>query len=105
MRISRRYVEAFKENFNVVGLTTIVAVSAATLQPLPLLVGLVVEAAYLLFVPDSKWYDVRLSKQRDLEVKNRRKRLREQIVPTLRREMQERFTHLEDMRAQLELDR
>ena len=70
-----RYLQAFKESFNVVGLTTAVAVSAATLNPLPLLAGLVAEAAYLLFVADSRWYAARLSRRYDAEVEQRRQAL------------------------------
>jgi hypothetical protein len=102
VRIARRYVEAFKENLNVIGLTTAAAVSAATVNPLPLLVSLVAEAAYLLFVPDSKWYDARLSKRYDVQLETQRKRVREQVVPTLRQAMQKRFTRLEEMRGQMD---
>lgn len=96
-----RYLEAFKENYNVVGLAGATALSAALLNPLPLLAGLVVEAAYLLFVPDSKWYEVRLSARHDAEVEARRRQLKEQIFPELSPEMQARFARLEDTRAQI----
>jgi hypothetical protein len=101
MRVTKRYVEAFKENFNVVGLSTAAAVSAATLNPLPLLVGLVAEAAYLLFVPDSKWYESRLSKRHEAEIIRRREQLKAQVLPTLRPSMQGRFARLEETRAQI----
>jgi hypothetical protein len=101
MRVTKRYVEAFKENFNVVGLSTAAAVSAATLNPLPLLVGLVAEAAYLLFVPDSKWYEGRLSKRHEAEIIRRREQLKAQVLPTLRPSMQSRFARLEETRAQI----
>jgi hypothetical protein len=101
MRRESRFVTALKERFNVLGLSTAAAVSAATLNPLPLLVGLVAEAAYLLFVPDSKWYDQRLSKRHEAEIEQRRQELKAQVLPTLRPSMQARFTHLEETRAQI----
>lgn len=101
MRKTNRYVEAFKENFNVVGLATTAALSAATLNPLPLLAGIVAEAVYLIFVPDSRWYDSRLSKRYDAEVEKRRQQLKDQVLPTLRPQMQQRFARLEQMRGQM----
>jgi hypothetical protein len=102
MRSGNRYTEAFKEGINIFSLATGVAVSAATLNPLPLLIALVGEAAYLLFVPDSKWYDARLSKRHDAQLEERRRKLIEEIFPTLNTEMQLRFSRLEDARRQLE---
>ncbi len=99
---ANRYLEAFKESFNVVGLTTAVAVSAATLNPLPLLAGLVAEAAYLLFVADSRWYETRLSRRYDAEVEKRRQQLKDQVLQTLRPSMHVRFARLEEMRAQID---
>jgi hypothetical protein len=101
MRRGNRYLEAFKESFNVVGLTTAVALSAATLNPLPLLAGLVAEAAYLLFVSDSRWYEVRLSRRYDAGVERRRQQLKELVLPVLRPSMQTRFSRLEEMRLQI----
>lgn len=101
MTKANRYLAAFKENHNVVGLAAAVALSAATLNPLPLLLGLVAEAAYLLFVPDSKWYDARLSQRHDAEVEARRHQLKEQTLPQLGPEMQQRFARLEHTRNQI----
>ncbi|MDQ2686555.1 MAG: hypothetical protein M3Y28_01670 [Armatimonadota bacterium] len=98
---SNRYLEAFKEGSNLVGLTTLVAASAALLTPLPLVAGLVAEAAYLLFVPDSKWYASRLSRRNDAEVEQRRQLLKYQTLPLLDSEMQGRFTRLEEIRRQI----
>ncbi len=96
-----RYLEAFKEGGNLIGLTSLVAASAALLSPLPLLAGLVVEAAYLLFVPDSHWYDARLSRRNDAEVEGRRQRLKAQTFTLLDADMQARFTRLEEIRSQI----
>ncbi|MDQ3814862.1 MAG: hypothetical protein M3347_13040 [Armatimonadota bacterium] len=100
-RIRNPYVEAIKENYNVIGLTLAAAISAASLNPLPLLVGLVLEAVYLAFVPDSKWYEARLSQRYDAEVEQRRQQLKMQIFPLLRPSMQARFVHLEEVRAEI----
>ncbi len=96
-----RYLDAFKEGGNLIGLTSLVAVSAALLTPLPLLAGLVVEAAYLLFVPDSHWYDARLSRRNDAEVELRRQQLKVQTFAQLDSDMQARFTRLEQIRSQI----
>lgn len=96
-----RYLEAFKEGGNLIGLTSLVAASAALLSPLPLLAGLVVEAAYLLFVPDSHWYDARLSRRSDAEVEMRRQQLKTQTFTLLDADMQARFTRLEEIRSQI----
>lgn len=93
--------EAFKEGYNLVGLTTAIAASAALLNPFPLLVGLVAEAAYLLFVPDSRWYEARIARKYDAEVETRRQQLKAEVLPTLRPELRERFGRLETMRTQI----
>lgn len=101
MRRQNKYLEALKEGGNVLGLTTAVALSAATLNPLPLLVGLVVEAAYLIFVPDSKWFEARLARKHDGEIEKRREQLKAQVLPTLREEVRQRFLRLEEIRRQI----
>src|SRR5258708_555900 len=100
MRVNR-FREAFKENANLIGVVGALALSAALLNPLPLLVGLVAEAAYLLFVPDSKWYEHRLSKRFDAEVEARRQKLKDQTLPQLRPELKDRFLRLEEIRRQI----
>jgi hypothetical protein len=101
MRRSNRYMEAFKENGNLAGLATAFAASAALLSPLPLLAGLVGEAAYLLFVPDSHWYDKRLSRRFDAEVQRRRQELKTRTLDQIDPEMRDRFLHLETIRQQI----
>src|SRR5690349_618267 len=93
--------EAFLEGFNTVGLAGAAAASLALLNPLPLIGALVVEAAYLLFVPDSKWYEKRLAAKYDQEVIDRRRKLRDQVFPTFSSQMQARFSRLELMRDQI----
>ncbi len=96
-----KYLEAFKESYNTIPLATVVAASAALLSPLPLLGALVIEAVYLLFVPDSKWYDQRLSEKYDQEVIQRREKLKAEVYPTLSTSMQNRFARLEAVRSQI----
>lgn len=98
---NNRYLEAFKEGGNLVGIAGIAAVSAALLTPLPLLAGLVAEAAYLLFVPDSSWYDTRLSRRNDAAVEQRRQELKAQTFAQIDDDMQARFTRLEEIRGQI----
>src|SRR5438067_13654055 len=102
MPTTNRFLSALKENANVVGLSSAVALSAAILSPLPILAGLVAEAAYLVFVPDSKWYDARLSRRYDAAVAKRRQQLKDQVIPRLRSQMQERFRRLEETRRQID---
>ena len=101
MRPRNRYLEAFKESHNAVGLAVAVALSAATLTPIPLLVGLVLEAAYLLVVPDSKWYAARLAQKFDADIEDRRRQMKAKVLPALRPELRERFARLEALRKQI----
>ncbi len=93
--------EAFSENANTVGLASLLAISLATLNPLPLLVGAVIEAGYLLFVPDSKWYAKRVEGKYDAAVRQRRIDLKEKVFPSLSRAEQLRFLRLEEHRASI----
>src|SRR5688572_10854652 len=105
MKLPNRYAEAFKENYNLVGLAGSVAVAAAlvnpVVSPLVLLSALVLEAAYLIFVPDSRWYEQRLSRRHDAEIQARREQMKAEVLPTLRPDLQRRFLRLEEMRAQI----
>jgi len=96
-----RFQQAFKENFNLVGLAGAAALSFALLNPLPLLVGIVAEAAYLLFVPDSKWYESRLAARFDAEVVQRRDQVKAQVFPQISDRVRQRFDRLEGIRGQI----
>ena len=96
-----RMSNAFKENANLVGLAGMVALSAAMLNPLPLIVGMVGEAIYLLFVPDSKWYERRLQTKFDAEVVARREKLKEDVYPLVRLQIKQEFSRLEQVREQI----
>jgi len=96
-----RFAEAFREGGNLVGLAGAAGLSLALLNPLPLLVGLVAEAAYLLFVPDSKWYESRLGKRFEEAIRQRREELKRRTLPLLSPSMQDRFARLEATRVQI----
>jgi len=96
-----RYKAAFTENFNIVSLAGAFALSAALLNPIPLLVGLAVEAAYMLFVPDSKWYQSRMKEKFDGEVQERLEHLRDQVFPQIHFSVQEHFLRLQTTRRQI----
>jgi hypothetical protein len=101
--ISRKHLEAWKDEINVVGSGAIVA--AGFFLGMPLLIPFVwlgYEAAYLLFVPDTAWYDRRLSRKSEAEVARRRQALRRRYLPTLLPEDQHRFEMLERMRADIQ---
>lgn len=102
MSSRNRYLEAFKESFNVIGLTTAAAASMALIatpfMPIPLLIAGVAEVAYLLFYADSRWYALRMAKKFDADVEARRAQLKQQVLPLLRPVMQARFLRLEEVR-------
>lgn len=100
--MKNRYLAALQEQYNLLGLGSMMALSAATLNPLPILVGLVAEAAYLIFVPDTKWFESRLSRQHDAEVRAQREQLKSEILPKLRPTLQTRFARLEEERADID---
>jgi len=85
-----------------VSLASLTALSLATLNPLPFLGGIVAEAVYLLFVPDTKWFTDRLESKFDLEVKAHRAALKAKLFPKVRDEVKDKFQWLESSRAQIE---
>ncbi len=92
---------ALAEGANLVTIATAVGLSAVMVSFMPALVGLVVEAAYLLFVPDSKWYQARLEQKFDAEIELKRQEMKNKVLPTLRPDIQQRFARLEAMRLQI----
>ncbi len=96
-----RYKAAFSESANILGLAGIAAASIAFLNPLPLLVGLAAEAVYMLFVPDSKWYAVRLSSKFDAEVQQRLNDLRGKVFPQVHPSVRDQFSRLQSSRDQI----
>jgi len=99
-----RTAQAFLEGYNTIALASTVTLAAITGSPLPILAGVLLEAAYLLFVPDSKWYQNRLIAKYDAEVVERRQKLQAQVFPMLEDETRQRFARLRNMRDQIERD-
>ncbi len=100
--MKNRYLEAFGEQFNVIGLTSAAALSAALLNPLPLLAAVVAEAVYILFLSDTKWYADRLARRHDGVVAARRAELKARVLPQIRPALKARFDRLEETRAEIE---
>lgn len=78
MDLKYRLQTALREDGNVVALAGTAALSLALLNPVPVLIGLVAETIYLLYVPDSRWYSNRLTRRHDAEVRDRRIELRKE---------------------------
>ncbi len=96
------YTEALKEPANLIGFATLAATSLAVNNPLPVLCGIVVEAAYLLFVPETKWYRDRLTNRGQSKTSLAWQVRRDQVLSTLRPDLQSRFRRLEIARAQID---
>ena len=96
-----RYKTAFSENINVLGLAGILATAIALTNPIPLLIGLAAEAIYMLFVPDSNWYEVRLKAKFDAEVQARLDKLRGQVFPQIHSLVRDQFGRLQSARDQI----
>jgi len=99
-------VEAAKESPNLLGLTGLAALSLATLNPVPMLIGVVAETAYLITVPDMPWYRRRVA-NREVELHReealrRREALKKEILPTLPVTLVERYESLEQQHRQVE---
>ncbi len=102
--MSNRYLAAFQENYNLLGLAATASASMAIgAAALPLLlVGVVAEAAYLIFVPDSSWYAAHLSRRDDAKIQARRDQLKAKNLPLLRPQLQARFERLEAVRREID---
>ncbi len=97
-----KFLQALQEHYNLIGIASAFTLSMVVGNPLPLIVGLVAEAGYLIFVPDSKWYVARLSKMYDAEIEKQRTQLKEKVFGSLLPEQQDRFLRLEARRKQIE---
>ena len=100
--MKNRYLAALQEQYNLLGIGSIAVLAAAIVSPLPLLVGLGVEATYLIVVPNSKWYAARLSRQHDAAIQAQRDKIKAEILPKLRPNLQKRYARLEEDRADID---
>ena len=96
-----RYKSAFSESFNVLGLASIAAASIAFGTIIPAILCVAADAVYMLFVPDSKWYEVRLKAKFDAEVQDRLDKLRGQIFPQIHSSVRDQFSRLQSARDQI----
>ncbi len=76
-----RWLAALWDDVNKVGAATVVAAWAATGRLEVPFVGLAMEAAYLLFVPESSWFRQRLLARQRVREADYRRRLHEQVLP------------------------
>ena len=101
------YKEALKEPGNLIGVATVVAAAAALVSPLPVLIGVVAEAAWLLFAPETPWYQSRL-RARMQSASNAAlggavdAQQRDSLLAALPPELQQRYQRLARIRVQIE---
>lgn len=100
-REPNKVAEALKDEVNLIGMAALFAACAFTIPVLFPFLALPLEAAYLLFAPDSAWFRKRLSRKYDAEVEQRRRDLRDRLLPGLSPQDQVRFASLEDARAEI----
>ncbi|PQV64163.1 hypothetical protein B1R32_1067 [Abditibacterium utsteinense] len=100
--MSNRYLAALQENYNLLGLAATASAFMAVGNPLLLVAGVVAEAAYLIFVPDSNWYSSHLSRRDDAKIQARRDELKAKSLPLLRPQLQTRFERLEAVRREID---
>jgi hypothetical protein len=103
VRPANKHQTAFKDELNWIGTGLIIA--AGFFAGLPLAIPFAwaaYEAAYMLFVPDSTWYQQRLSRKADAEVEQRRRAQIRTYLPTLLEGDRDRFRELEQLRREIE---
>jgi hypothetical protein len=91
--------EALKESANLVVLGGAVVASAVLLNPAPLIAIGVLEAAYLLLIPKSKWFDAHLAAKYDRQAMKHREQLKAKVFIHLSSDLQMRFSRLETLRT------
>jgi hypothetical protein len=86
-----KIVEALLQDFNLIGLGGIAALALLTGSPIPLIVGGVAEALYLINAPGSAWFERYLALQRARRRGRRREAWRARTLAALPRADRERF--------------
>ena len=95
---------AFNEQENMIGMAAFAGLSIFLLNPIPLIIGAALEVAYLLFVPDSNWYNNKLvARQKEL-AKERRDALKQKVYESGGQEYLEKYAQLKSVRTQLDDD-
>ena len=72
---------AAREDVNIIVVAGSVALSLAFLTPVPALVTFVAEAVYLMYVPDTRWYGLRILRRMERDALRRRNKLRGERFP------------------------
>jgi hypothetical protein len=93
---------AFNEDWNKIGIAVFVAASIFFLNPIPLLVGFGLEIAYLLFFPDSKWYEDILVQRHKGGILERRMELKHKVLSKASQGFTEGYLELEEARVRLD---
>jgi hypothetical protein len=86
-----KILEALLQDFNLIGLGGLGALSLVTGSPIPLIVGGAAEALYLINAPGSKWFDRYLAVQRARRRGQRRQVWRARTLTVIPRADRERF--------------
>lgn len=97
-----RYLQALMESGNLAGVLTVAAAGAIVMNPAVLLAGLAAEAAYLIFVPDSRWYASVLDGRGAAEKRRLRHELKVRSFAQMDDAACRRYDLLETIRAQIE---
>lgn len=100
--MKNRTLAALQEQGNLLGLASAAALSVALFNPFPLFGAFLLEAVYLLLVPNTKWYQQRLARRQNAGFQASRDAIKAQSLPLLRPAMRARFEKLEEMRGQIE---
>lgn len=93
--------DAIKEKGNIFGLLLAIALAVILQDWRWLVAGLICEAAYLLWVPGSRWYHALLRERLEWDSEKRRQYLRAQSLPLMRPEMRKRYIRLEEARLRI----
>lgn len=95
---------AFNEQENMIGMAVFAGLSIFLLNPIPLIIGAALEVAYLLFVPDSNWYNNRLVQRQKGIAKERRDALKQKVYNAVDQDYWDKYQQLESVRTQLDDD-
>ncbi len=100
-RSPRRIKQAALEDFNLIGLSSVFALSLAALNPYIALGGVVLECGYLLVIPKSTWYGDRLDARYEVVAAAKREKMKGSLFPQLSDDVRSRFGRLEAARGQI----
>jgi len=102
--MENRLLSAIKEQENLIAMSIFAAAAIIVLNPIPLLLGVGCEVAYLLLFPDSTWYNSRLMQRQKQEAKEQRERRAIYVFQIAGSEFANKYRELESVRFQLDDD-